>query len=155
MMLKLTDGEKAEVLREAYKKHAEELRAIEDSELKLTGIQLGIFGAGASFLAAMKQSLPPNAKWGLTVVAAAIILVGATSAFFRNRARQQTRDLLIRCEKALGFQDLDAYLPGEKLYGDVFAKYPSKGWWLALVNGFVASSGVGLILLVWLFKPAP
>lgn len=154
-MLNLKDAEKAEVLREAYKKHAEELRAIEDSEFKLTGIQLGIFGAGASFLASVKQSVPDNAKWALTVVVAAIILAGAASSFFRNGARRRTRELLIRCEKALGFQEEAAYIPGEKLYADVFEKYPSKGWWLGLIIVFVASSGAGLIFLVWSLKPVP
>ena len=62
-MLSLTDAQKAEVIRDAYKKHAEELRAIEDAQAKLTGVMLGIFGAGASFLAAPRTRFRPRPKW--------------------------------------------------------------------------------------------
>lgn len=148
-MLTLTDAQKAEVVRDAYKKHADELRAIEDAQGKLTAVILGIFGAGASFLAGTKQAIPLGAKWGLTVVVLAIVGVGTIIAWFRRGARTGTRNLLKRCEVALGFYENDFYISGEKLYGDLFQKFPRKGWWLDLTIILAAVSGFGFLLLLW------
>jgi hypothetical protein len=148
-VLSLTDTQKAEVIRDAYKKHAEELRAIEDAQTKLTGVMLGIFGAGASFLASTKNPIPAQAKVGLTIVIAGIIGVGTIIAWFRRGARRGTRDLLKRCEQALGFFENDFYISGEKLYGDVFQNFPKKGWWLDLAIILAGVSGLGFLLLLW------
>jgi hypothetical protein len=148
-VLNLPDPQKAEVLRDVYKKHSEELRAIEDSQNKLTGILLAIFGAGASFLAGTKQSIPCNAKIGLTVVVLAILGVGLVITYARSNARRSTRTLLIRCEKALGFEEVGYYIAGERLYGQAFQNYPAKGGWLNFAILLVAMSGVGFLFLLW------
>src|SRR5205085_9560027 len=101
----LTDAQKAEVLRDAYKKHAEELRAIEDAEFKLVGLELGIIGAGATFIGGMKTILPFPARVGLSMVVIAIVTVGIFFAWRRKSARFSTRKLLVRCEEALGFYE--------------------------------------------------
>jgi hypothetical protein len=148
-MLALTDAEKSEVLREAYRQHAAELLAIEESQFKLTTVLLGIFGAGASFLAAMKNSPPCRAKIGLTVVVVAIVMVGAISTYLRHRARTGTRVLLVRCEEALGFKHLSAYIPDQALYPDRTSSFPQKGWWLGLTYLFVAIAATGFLVLLW------
>jgi len=51
----LLDAQKAEIVREVYKKHSTELLAIEEAQQKLTLLLLGVFGAGASFLSAEKK----------------------------------------------------------------------------------------------------
>jgi hypothetical protein len=147
--LNLTDAEKAEVLRETYKKHATELLAIEDAQQKITILLLGILGAGGSFIAGMKEALSCGAKCGLTVVVVSTVIIGLILTFFRSHARETTRALLVRCEEALGFGEKGYYIPGEKLYGDVLMMFPSKGKWLGLIYALVPAAGVGFLITLW------
>src|SRR6266852_279615 len=62
----VSDTEKAKVLREAYRKHAQSLHDIEDTQVKLTALLLGILGAGATFIAGVKQPLLLGTRLGLT-----------------------------------------------------------------------------------------
>jgi hypothetical protein len=136
-MLTLNDAQKAEVLRDVYKKHAEELRAIEDAELKFAGLELGIIGAGATFIGGMKTALPLPAKAGLSLVVLALVIAGLFFAWRRNSARVGTRNLLLRCEEALGFYGQGMYLPAQSLYPPEYREYSSQGKWLALTYLFV------------------
>lgn len=146
----LNAAQKAEILRETYKKHATELLAIEDGQFKLLALLLGIIGAGASFLAGMKELiLPVWAKVGLSLVIGAITLIAVVQSYFRARARVTTRDLLVRCEKALGFFDVGAYVPKEPLYEEPLKSYSKVGGWLAWVVVLVVIAGVGFCVLLW------
>src|SRR5207247_642619 len=102
------DGhQKAEVVRDIYKKHATELLALEEAQQRLTLLLLGVFGAGASFLASEKASSLTNvARVGLTMIVVGILWVGFRYTRRRDRARASVRDLLVDCEKALGVFDV-------------------------------------------------
>jgi hypothetical protein len=153
----LTDAEKAKVLREAYRKLAQSLHDIEETQVKLTAVLLAILGAGATFIAGARQPSSLGARVGLTVVIIATVVIGSISTHFRNRARKATRYLLVRCEKALGFYDVGVYIRDEVLYApepnvtaaklDEFSK---KGNWLAYINWLVVAVGIGFLLVLWL-----
>jgi hypothetical protein len=150
----LTDSEKAEVLRDAYRKHATELLAIEDSQQKLTTLLLAILGAGATFIGAKADPLTEPTKWALTVAAGATAGVGLVYTYFRHYARQDVRTLLGRCEKALGFETRGAYIPGETLYETVEGAQPGtfrlKGWWLDAMTALpVILIAAAFLLVTW------
>jgi hypothetical protein len=147
----LTPGEKAEVLREAFNKHAKELLAIEDAQQKLTTVLLAILGAGASFVAGTKPPLSTGARLGLSLVVVATVLIGIVYTKRRNNARLATRQLLVRCEEALGFHESDQYTAGP-LYSAELKDFPLKGSWLGLINWLVIAAGAGFLLLVWLIQ---
>jgi hypothetical protein len=145
----LKPAEKAEAVREAYRKHATELLAIEEAQMKLTTLLLAILGAGASFIAGMKQPLPWPDQVGLTIVIVAIVAINWIYANSRNNARKLTRELLVRCEEALGFQEKGVYIAGEKLYGEAFEKYPEQGKWLGYIKWVVVAAGIGFLIVLW------
>lgn len=146
----ITPDQLAEAVREAYKKHAAELLAIEDSQQKLTLLFLGIFGAGASFLASTSTSLHLWAKVGLTIVAVAMIVLAAAYTRQRNNARQAVRGLLVACEEALGFFESGRYLGVGSLYPIGYLNYPYAGGWLGWASlAVVVVGGVGFIFVLW------
>jgi hypothetical protein len=74
--------ESVPVLLEIFKGHKEELLAIEDSQVKVTRVVLGIFGTGGAFLASMVNKtsrITPNERWGLTLITSAILLLAMVS----------------------------------------------------------------------------
>ena len=145
----LSDAEKVGIVREAYRKHAQELLAIEDAQVKLTAVLLGIFGAGCSFLAAMKQGLPLSTKLGLTIIAVSLELIGYLYTRKRNHARTWTRGLLVRCEQVLGFYEPNAFVPNESLYNSDLVTFPQRGTWLGAVSILVGIVGIGFLVLLW------
>jgi hypothetical protein len=148
----LNSEQKSDLIRDVYRKHAEELRAIEDAQVKLTTLLLGIFGAGATFLGAIggkNDSMPVIACIGLTIVAVAIIQTGTKSTAHRDNARKTTRDLLVRSEKALGLFEPGVFIANEPLYQEHLANYSARGWWLGEINNLVKLAGFGFIILVW------
>ena len=153
----LSDTEKVNVLRDAYRKHAQSLHDIEDTQVKLTALLLGILGAGATFIAGVKRPLLLGTRLGLTVVIIATMLIGTISTIFRSRARKATRYLLVRCEKALGFHERGVYIVGEILYAHdptvtshKLTEFPAKRNWLAYINWLVVAAGIGFLLVLWL-----
>lgn len=148
----LSNEEQSEILREAYKKHAAELLAIEEAQQKLTTLVLAILGAGGSFVASRTTSMNDPTRWGLTIIAVSTVLIGLVYTFFRSRARQTTRALLVRCEEALGFQTLGVYILGESLYGEELKRFPSRGWWLNLIYALVLAVGLGFLVVIWTVK---
>ena len=145
--------QKAEALREAYKRHTSELATIEEQQGKLLLVILGIFSAGATFLASYSKNagtLDEGAKWGLTVIALALLWLWAWFTAERHNYRQAVRDLLVRCELALGFYAKDAYLEGDALYTMEERRFPLKGgfmrWTYSLV---VLFAGVGFLVVLW------
>lgn len=140
----------AEAVREAYKKHAAELLAIEDAQQKLTLLLLGVFGAGVSFLASAKAALDPWAKGGITAVVFAMLLLAAGYTYQRNLARQAVRGLLVACEEALGFFEPGRYLTGAPLYPIGFLNFPNAGAWLGWLSfAVVVLGGIGFLLVLW------
>ncbi len=145
----LTPAQKAEVIREAYRKHAAVLLAIDDAQMKLTIVLLAILGTGASFIAGAKQPLSWKSKLGLTVIIGATVLMGTIYTKFRSGARRSVRELLLRCEQSLGFQEVGVYIPGEKLYRDDLKLYPGQGNWLGYINWLVVAAGIGFLIVLW------
>jgi hypothetical protein len=146
--------QKAEALREAYKRHSSELVTIDEQQTKLLLVMLGIFSAGATFIASENKNIP-NAPVplfraiGLTAITLALVLVWVWFTLERHNYRQAVRDLLVRCELALGFYVEGAYLEGHTLYTPVERKFPSNGGymrWAHLVTVFLAGSGFMFVL---------
>ena len=144
-----SDDQKAEILRDVYNKHAAELLALEEAHQKLTTLILAILGAGGSFVASTTTPLTNQTRWGLTIIVVSTVLIGLVYTWFRSRARQTTRALLVRCEEALGFHTSGIYLDGQTLYGDELRKYPSRGAWLNLIYALVLAVGLGFLVVVW------
>ncbi len=153
--------QKAEALREAYKRHSSELVTIEEQQGKLLLVMLGIFSAGATFLASYyKNGSTPDStpelrlelpvRLGLTVITGALLWLWGWFTFERHNYRQAVRDLLVRCELALGFYAKDAYLEGDSLYTQEERGFPSKGGFM-LWNHFliVVLAGVGFLVILW------
>jgi hypothetical protein len=147
----LVPKELAEALRDAYKKHAAELLAIEESRLKVTLVFLGVFGAGASFLASAKSPLDPRVNWALTVVVIAIFGLAAGYTYECNRARRAVRGLLVACEETLGFFEPNKYyLATDALYPLGCLSYPGRGAWLGWLSfAVVLLGGIGFLLVLW------
>jgi hypothetical protein len=146
----LPDAQKAEIVREVYKKHAAELLAIEEAQQKLTLLLLGVFGAGASFLASEKgPSLSGPAKIGLSLVVLGIVWVGLRYTRRRDLARVSVRDLLVDCEKALGLFDVGVYSRDLPLYGKPLEKFASKGGWLSWTFWIAGLAALGFLVVLW------
>jgi hypothetical protein len=110
--------QKAEALREAYKRHTSELVTIDEQQGKLLLVMLGIFSAGATLLASYKGDSRLQLTWvvqlGLTAITLALLWVWAVFTFERHSYRKAVRDLLVRCEMAMGFYEPNAYLQGRQ-----------------------------------------
>jgi hypothetical protein len=147
---KLPETQKAEIVREVYKKHAAELLAIEEAQQKLTLLLLGVFGAGASFLASEKgPSLSGPGKIGLSLVVLGIVWVGLRYTKRRDLARVSVRGLLVDCEKALGLFDVGVYSQNLPLYGNPLEKFASKGGWLSWTFWIAALAALGFLVVLW------
>lgn len=146
----LPEAQKAEVVREVYKKHAAELLAIEEAQQKLTLLVLGVFGAGASFLASEKApTLSDPARIGLTLVVVSIVWVGLLYTRRRNMARISVRELLVDCEKALGLFDVAVYSPGSPLYKKELEVFTTRGGWLSWTFWVAVLAAVGFLCVLW------
>ncbi len=143
--------ERIENVREAYKKHGAELLAIEEAQQKITLVLLGIFGAGASFLASSKDHpLATHANLGLTMVVVAIVALAAAYTNRRNKARASVRDLMVACEEAFGFFAQDAYVRAATLYPVAHVEFRKKGWWLGWGSfAAVLLGAAGFLLVLW------
>jgi hypothetical protein len=146
---------KAEALRAAYARHTAELLAIDEQQGKFLLVMLGIFSAAATLLASLSKvdhafELPRPAQIGLTVITGALFLLWQWHTRERHDYRQAVRDLLVRCELALGFYLIDAYLANDTLYTRWEREFPSKGGFLVWVQlGTVAGVAVGFLFVLW------
>src|SRR5271170_3795887 len=124
-----SDGppQKAEALREAYKRHSSELVTIDEQQGKLLLVMLGIFSAGATLLAKGDSTFQPSwaVQGGLTLITLGLLWLWIWFTLERHNYRQAVRDLLVRCELALGFYAKDLYLQGDKLYTTEELGFPS------------------------------
>jgi len=147
--------QKVEALREAYKRHSSELVTIDEQQTKLLLVMLGIFSAGATFLASCTKKdsgceLTPVVRWGLTTIVVALLWLWAWFTLERHEYRQAVRDLLVRCELALGFYTKDAFLEGTALYIPEERRFPSKGRFTCWTHfGTVVLAGLGFLAVLW------
>ena len=146
---------RAEIVRDAYKKHSAELLALEDSQQKLVLLLLAIFGAGASLLASAKLIFQPSAKLGLTLFVMATLIVAREYTRRRDKARQDIRSLLVQCEVALGFYELGIYIAGTTLYPPNTRDFPSRGAWLSKTFWLAVVAALGFLVVLWGAIPAP
>jgi hypothetical protein len=143
-----------EALRDAYKRHATELLAIEEQQSKLLLVILGIFSAGATLLSSSKLVAGSRMTWpvqiGLTVITLSIFWLWKWHTQERHEYRQAVRDLLVRCELGLGFYTDSAYLSGTTLYTSEELLFPTKGRFLRWSYfGPVALVATGFLLALW------
>lgn len=139
------------ILQEAYKKHATELANIEDRQHKLTLLMLGVFSAGATFIGGGHVPMSCSLKLALTFFS--LLVVGPSFHYNAelHRLRGVTRELLVRCEIALGFHVNDRFVKDEKLYADGEIAYGKKGRWLR--DSYCWTVGavcLAFIIVVWL-----
>jgi hypothetical protein len=149
-----SDGppQKADALREAYKRHSSELVTIDEQQAKLLLVMLGILSAGATLLASGKGAWQPTrvVQFGLTLITFALLGVWIRFTYERHSYRQAVRDLLVRCELAMGFYATNAYLEGGELYTPKELEFPSKGGFMLGTNLFiVVLAGLGFLLVLW------
>jgi hypothetical protein len=142
-------GKKKLILLEAYKKHATELTNIEDRQNKLSLLILGIFSAGATLVANEHFPISPPLAGALIFFAVAIIIPSFHYNIELHALRRVTRELLVRCEIALGFHEKNCFLLNEKLYSDDEIGYGSakKGKWLRLTF-YLTTGAVCLAFIV-------
>jgi hypothetical protein len=145
----LQAGEKAELVREAYKKHAIELLALEDAQQKVMLVLLAVLSAGASFIGAQKElALTIGARIGLSGTVMALVFFGMLYTRRRDVARQLTRQFLVNCEEAMGFWEMGAYVPDKPLYPGNAQDFVKGGRWLGATVWLVAIAGLGFLVLL-------
>jgi hypothetical protein len=148
--------QKSEMLREAYKRHCSELVTIEEQQGKLLLVMLGILSAGATFLAAgIKEHSTPlecEVKVGLTIMTLALLALWGWFTWEKHGYRRAVRDLLVRCEVAMGFYEGGTYLHCTGLYTTEELEFPSprKGRFVPYVYLLtVGAAGAGFLLILW------
>jgi hypothetical protein len=104
---------------------------IDEQQGKLLLVMLGIFSAGATLLASGKGASTYQPTWavqgGLTLITLGLLWLWIWFTLERHNYRQAVRDLLVRCELALGFYAKDVYLQGDKLYTAEELGFPRAG----------------------------
>lgn len=135
-----------------YKRHSSELVTIDEQQGKLLLVMLGIFSAGATLLAKGDSTFQPRwaVQGGLTLITLGLLWLWIWFTLERHNYRQAVRDLLVRCELALGFYAKDLYLQGDKLYTTEELGFPSKGGFMRGTQLFiVVLAAVGFMLVLW------
>ncbi len=136
-------------LLEAYKKHIEELRGIEDRQGKIVALVLGVLSAAGTLLIKEKVPLAGIPKVFVLAVAFAIVFIGRHAVHELHDMRIAARDLLVRCEIALRFYKHGVFLKEKPLYIDYELDYPTRGKWMKENYYIVWLVYVGFVLLLW------
>jgi hypothetical protein len=144
----LDGSRRADIVLDAYRKHASELLALEESQQKLVLLLLGVFGGGASDLASTRLAFGTAARVGLSVFVAAVLIVAWEYTRRRDFARQGIRALLVQCEIALGFYDEDIYVKGS-LYPPNGRDFPTRGAWLSRTFWLAVLAAIGFLVVLW------
>jgi hypothetical protein len=142
--------QKRSSLHEAYKKHANELVSIEDRLRNVLLVILGVFAVGVKELSSLHGHLSQQVAF--SVLVAAIAGFGIHLNLEYRNLRIAVRDLLVRCEIALGFYEKNAFIADDTLYTADELTYPNsdKGKYLLFTNlAVIGASAVGLIVLIW------
>jgi hypothetical protein len=85
----------------------------------------------------------------LTFLAVAIVALGHHAVHEMHDLRTATRDLLLRCEIALGAFVPGRYPPHVGLYTDYELQYPAHGAWLKQNYAFVWALLAAFLFVVW------
>jgi hypothetical protein len=137
-------------LLEAYKKHVDELKGIEDRQNKIIALILGILSAAATLLIKKgTDDLELAPRIYISMVALVIVYIGQHAINELGDLRRAVRDLLVRCEIALRFYEVGAFLKGRMLYTSYERGYRTRGGWLKQSYWFVWLVCVGFIVLLW------
>jgi hypothetical protein len=96
-----------------------------------------------------ESTLLHPAKIGLSFLATVIVAFGVHYTLERHAARQATRDLLVRCEMALGLFQSDRYFVGEALYDGHQRSYSVRGRWMRDIYWVVIATWLGFLYLIW------
>ena len=152
----LHPDQKAELIREIYRKHTAELLALEDAQQKMVLLILGIVSAIATLLVSDKvPRLPVPALAGLSLILVGMIWIGWRYAGRRDKARHDVRQIIVDCEKAMGLYDPGVFLQdpcspcSPALYPADLANFPVRGYWLSRTFGLAVLAAVGLLLILW------
>jgi hypothetical protein len=114
---------------------------------------LGIFSAGATLIASGHVAMSCRLKWALTFFSLAIVGPSFHYNSELHRLRGVTRELLVRCEIALGFHQKNRFLKDEKLYAEGDIGYGKKGRWLRdSYYWTVGTVCIAFVAVVWLTK---
>jgi hypothetical protein len=82
------------------------------------------------------------ARLGLSLVTLGIIWVGWRHTRHRDQARGSVRELLRRCEVALGLYQVGIFVPSA-LYDKGLLQFPAKGGWLSKTFWVAALAALG------------
>jgi len=137
---------------EAYKKHVEELRGIEDRQQKSIALILGILSAAGTLLIKEGGLLDPVPKLYVSLLALIVVGIGQHAINELHDLRIATRDLLVRCEIALRFYEAGAFLKGRMLYTNYELDYPARGAWMKQNYWIVWIVCAGFLILLWFGK---
>jgi hypothetical protein len=137
-------------LLEAYKKHVEELRGIDDRQNKILAGLLAIFSAAATLLVKGPVDLGPLSALYMSLVALVIVFIGQHAIDELHDFRVATRDLLVRCEVALHYYEIGAFMAGRMLYTEYELDYPHRGKWMKQNYWIVWLICGGFVLLLWI-----
>jgi hypothetical protein len=148
--LQWNNDDRRSALYEAYKKHAAELRAIEDGENKLLLLILAIFGAGVTAASKVDLRCHPFPAGYLTFIAVALIAAGQHVVGENHDLRIVVRDLLVLCEQAMQFYTPNAFLKDRSLYQEAERHYACKGQSFRNFSlQVVWVAGISLVVLIW------
>jgi hypothetical protein len=131
---------------EAYRKHSTELSAIEDRQNKMILLLLGILSAAGTLL--NNQCPDPAVVWYIAFVAIVIVSMGHHANNELADLRKASRDLLVRCETALGYYSKDIFTNGKALYTDYENGYARRGGWLKRYFSIVWLVLAGFLILL-------
>jgi hypothetical protein len=111
---------------------------------------LGILSAAATLLIKDCQNdlgWAPRAYISIAI----LLIVGIGHHAIKELAdlRNAVRDLLVRCEIALGFYEVGAFLEGRMLYTSYELDFRTRGGWLKQTYWYVWVVCIGFILLLW------
>jgi hypothetical protein len=138
-------------LLEAYRKHASELTGIEDRQHKLILMILGIFSAGATLIAGHFVHIHWQVKSALTALSLPFLFASWWYIKELHDVRRVTRELLVRCEIALGFHANGHFIKDMPLYEPEEIYYGKKGRWLRNTYlSIIVTVSIVFILVVWL-----
>ena len=137
---------------EAYKKHVDELRGIEDRQNKMIALLLGIFSAAATLLTKGWLNAGTAQKAYVTLIAVVLIWIGQHAVNEFHALRIAVRELLVRCEIALRFYETNVFITGSMLYTKDEIEYHTKGGWLKQYYLLVWAVGAAFIVILWFGK---
>jgi hypothetical protein len=91
------------------------------------------------------------------LIALVLAFIGQHAVNELHNLRIAVRDLLVRCEIALRFYEVGAFLEQKPLYTNYEKKYPTRGDWMKQNYWIAWLVCVGFLLLLWFGKhiPAP